>query len=213
MRRGRRIGCCAGHLSTPVPRLPTTVARVSHSRRDQGPAGCDRAPHHRLRDSCGFRWWPVYLMEHIAGCRFAPVFPASWAVIPEAQRRRSRTAHRRHRRRARRRLGRVGLGDMLALNGISNDNRALQTQLHSYGGRDTELAEELTAGSAASRPADRPLALCHGDYKLDNVLFALDAPPRLLASSNGRWPDRRPAHRPRVGADLSSRGRHHGHWV
>ena len=33
----------------------------------------------------------------------------------------------------------------------------------------------------AHRPADQPAALCHGDYKLDNVLFAPDAPPRLLA--------------------------------
>jgi aminoglycoside phosphotransferase (APT) family kinase protein len=28
---------------------------------------------------------------------------------------------------------------------------------------------------------DRPSTLCHGDYKLDNVLFAPEPPPRLLA--------------------------------
>ena len=33
----------------------------------------------------------------------------------------------------------------------------------------------------AHRPADQPSALCHGDYKLDNVLFAPEPPPRLLA--------------------------------
>jgi aminoglycoside phosphotransferase (APT) family kinase protein len=31
------------------------------------------------------------------------------------------------------------------------------------------------------RPAGGATALCHGDYKLDNVLFAPEAPPRLLA--------------------------------
>ncbi len=30
-------------------------------------------------------------------------------------------------------------------------------------------------------PSISPSALCHGDYKLDNVLFAPDAPPQLLA--------------------------------
>ncbi len=33
----------------------------------------------------------------------------------------------------------------------------------------------------ANRPPDQPHALCHGDYKLDNVLFAAEAPPHLLA--------------------------------
>ena len=31
------------------------------------------------------------------------------------------------------------------------------------------------------RPVDQVPALAHGDYKLDNVLFASDAPPQLLA--------------------------------
>ncbi len=32
-----------------------------------------------------------------------------------------------------------------------------------------------------SVPPDQPQTLCHGDYKLDNVLFAPEPPPRLLA--------------------------------
>jgi aminoglycoside phosphotransferase (APT) family kinase protein len=34
---------------------------------------------------------------------------------------------------------------------------------------------------AGDLPPDQPAALAHGDYKLDNVLFATTAPPELLA--------------------------------
>jgi aminoglycoside phosphotransferase (APT) family kinase protein len=55
------------------------------------------------------------------------------------------------------------------------------TQLDSYGGRELPAAHELSDWLDAHRPTDQPSALCHGDYKLDNLLFAPDAPPRLLA--------------------------------
>jgi len=55
------------------------------------------------------------------------------------------------------------------------------TQLDSYGGRDLPPARHIAAWLEDRRPADQPSALCHGDYKLDNVLFAPDPPPRLLA--------------------------------
>jgi aminoglycoside phosphotransferase (APT) family kinase protein len=54
-------------------------------------------------------------------------------------------------------------------------------QLDSYGGRELPAARELGAWLDANRPKDQPSALCHGDYKLDNALFALAAPPQLLA--------------------------------
>jgi aminoglycoside phosphotransferase (APT) family kinase protein len=53
-------------------------------------------------------------------------------------------------------------------------------QLDSYGGRALPAAREVADWLAASVPVEQPQALCHGDYKLDNVLFAPDA-PRLLA--------------------------------
>jgi aminoglycoside phosphotransferase (APT) family kinase protein len=55
------------------------------------------------------------------------------------------------------------------------------TQLDSYGGRDLPAARRIATWLEDERPADQPPALCHGDYKLDNVLFGPDAPPRLLA--------------------------------
>jgi aminoglycoside phosphotransferase (APT) family kinase protein len=55
------------------------------------------------------------------------------------------------------------------------------SQLESYGGR--ELPPAMTVGEwlADTLPPDQPPALAHGDYKLDNVLFAESAPPELLA--------------------------------
>jgi aminoglycoside phosphotransferase (APT) family kinase protein len=42
-------------------------------------------------------------------------------------------------------------------------------------------AEQVAVWLEANRPSDQPPALAHGDYKLDNVLFAESAPPALLA--------------------------------
>ena len=85
------------------------------------------------------------------------------------------------------------------------------TQLDSYGGR--ELPRRPPAGRLARdhRPADQPSALCHGDYKLDNVLFAPESPTR--AAGRGRLGDgghRRSARRPGLGAHLppGTRGHH-----
>ncbi len=55
------------------------------------------------------------------------------------------------------------------------------SQLDSYGGRDLPVARSLGDWLEAHRPPAQPDALCHGDYKLDNVLFASTLPPRLLA--------------------------------
>ena len=55
------------------------------------------------------------------------------------------------------------------------------TQLDSYGGRELPIARRVATWLEAERPGDGAPALCHGDYKLDNVLFAPASPPRLLA--------------------------------
>ena len=75
-----------------------------------------------------------------------------------------------------------GLGEMASPDGyLSHQLARWLTQLDAYGGRDLPAARIIADWLAAERPQDRPGALCHGDYKLDNVLFAPEAPPRLLA--------------------------------
>jgi aminoglycoside phosphotransferase (APT) family kinase protein len=54
-------------------------------------------------------------------------------------------------------------------------------QLDSYNGRDLPAARELAAWLESNLPPEQPPALFHGDYKADNVLFAEDSPPQLLA--------------------------------
>jgi aminoglycoside phosphotransferase (APT) family kinase protein len=55
------------------------------------------------------------------------------------------------------------------------------SQLDSYGGRPLPAAEQVAGWLEGNRPADQEAALAHGDYKLDNVLFAASSPPKLLA--------------------------------
>jgi len=54
-------------------------------------------------------------------------------------------------------------------------------QLASYEGRELPAAERVGDWLAGTLPPDQAPALAHGDYKLDNVLFAESAPPELLA--------------------------------
>jgi len=61
------------------------------------------------------------------------------------------------------------------------------TQLDSYEGRALPAAHQLSDWLGAHRPDDQPSALCHGDYKLDNVLFA----PEDLAIVKGDPSERR----------------------
>ena len=75
-----------------------------------------------------------------------------------------------------------GLGDMAHIEDyVSRQLTRWISQLDSYEGRELPTARRIAAWLDAHRPPAQPSALCHGDYKLDNVLFAPDAPPRLLA--------------------------------
>ncbi|HWW52880.1 MAG TPA: phosphotransferase family protein, partial [Acidimicrobiales bacterium] len=75
-----------------------------------------------------------------------------------------------------------GLGDLApAKDYLARQRTRWLSQLDSYAGRDLPAARVVGDWLDAHRPNDQRGVLCHGDYKLDNVLFAPDLPPRLLA--------------------------------
>ncbi len=75
-----------------------------------------------------------------------------------------------------------GLGDLAHFGPyLARQVDRWMSQLDSYRGRPLPSAARLASWLDDHRPADQLPALAHGDYKLDNVLFAPDAPPQLLA--------------------------------
>jgi aminoglycoside phosphotransferase (APT) family kinase protein len=125
---------------------------------------------------------PFYVMERIDGRPIRQGVPGGWAVAPET-----------HGRALEELIDALvmihavdwrtcGLSDMApGADYLSRQLARWLTQLDSYGGRDLPAARQISDWLHAHRPGDRPSTLCHGDYKLDNVLFGPDAPPRLLA--------------------------------
>jgi aminoglycoside phosphotransferase (APT) family kinase protein len=125
---------------------------------------------------------PFYVMERIDGRPILQSVPAAWAVAPEQ-----------HGQALEELIDALvaihavdwracGLEDMAHTDDyLSRQLTRWLTQLDSYGGRELHAAHQISDWLGAHRPDGRPSALCHGDYKLDNVLFAPDAPPRLLA--------------------------------
>ena len=125
---------------------------------------------------------PFYLMQRVDGVPVRSNIPASWVDEAEEQRR--------------------AINDLVdALveihavdwHGCGLDDLAHQPgylarqidkwldQLASYRGRDLPGAHRAAEWLRGSVPAEPPQALCHGDYKLDNALFAVDLPARVLA--------------------------------
>ncbi len=125
---------------------------------------------------------PFFVMERIDGRPILQAVPKAWADAPET-----------HGKALDELIDALiaihavdwracGLADMAHTGSyLSRQLTRWLTQLDSYGGRDLPAAQRISDWLDAHRPADQPSALCHGDYKLDNVLFAPEAPPRLLA--------------------------------
>jgi aminoglycoside phosphotransferase (APT) family kinase protein len=125
---------------------------------------------------------PFYVMARIDGVPVRGSVPESWAAQPAEQPRALEE-----------------LVDALAaihavdwdacgLGEFAHDGPYLErqigrwlSQLDSYDGRDLPAAARIGDWLAGSLPPDQAPALAHGDYKLDNVLFAESAPPDLLA--------------------------------
>lgn len=125
---------------------------------------------------------PFYVMERIDGDVVRHDIPAAWCDHPEDQHRAFEELidalaeiHAVD-------VQAVGLGDLGHPEGfLERQVSRWLAQLASYGGRDLPVAHELAVWLEAQRPAAQPAALFHGDYKMDNVLFASTSPPRLLA--------------------------------
>lgn len=125
---------------------------------------------------------PFYLMEHIDGVPVRAGVPPAWASKPDT--------HAAALEQLIDAIADVHAVDWRAcgLDEMARPERYLErqvqrwrSQLDSYGGRELPVADNVANWLDANRPADKPLTLFHGDYKLDNVLFAHEAPPRLLA--------------------------------
>jgi aminoglycoside phosphotransferase (APT) family kinase protein len=125
---------------------------------------------------------PFYVMERIDGRPSLQAVPERWAAAPETHGKALEelidalvAIHAVDWRKCE-------LGDTAPAGGYLRRQLARWiAQLDSYGGRDIPAAQRVSDWLAAHCPTDQPSALCHGDYKLDNVLFAPEAPPRLLA--------------------------------
>jgi len=125
---------------------------------------------------------PFYVMQRIPGTPILQSVPAGWADAPETHGHAleelvdALVAIHAVDWRAR------GLADMAHTGDyLSRQLTRWLTQLDSYSGRPLPAARDVAGWLDAHRPADQQPALCHGDYKLDNVLFAPESPPRLLA--------------------------------
>jgi aminoglycoside phosphotransferase (APT) family kinase protein len=125
---------------------------------------------------------PFYVMEQIDGVPIRASVPEGWAAAPET-----------HGRALEELIDAIvevhavdwagcGLGDMAHTGPyLPRQLTRWLSQLESYGGRDLPLAHEVGDWLEAHLPADQAPALFHGDYKVDNVLYAPEAPPHLLA--------------------------------
>ena len=125
---------------------------------------------------------PFYVMERIDGAPIRQSVPDAWSAAPETHGRALEelvdalvAIHAVDWREC-------GLGDMAPKpNYLARQLIRWLDQLDSYGGRDLPAARAVGDWLEAQRPDDSPPTLCHGDYKLDNVLYAQQAPPQLLA--------------------------------
>jgi aminoglycoside phosphotransferase (APT) family kinase protein len=133
-------------------------------------------------DDSGVFGAPFYVMDRVDGVPIRDRLPQAWATVPEE-----------HGKALEQLIDALvavhavdwqacGLGDMAHPEDyLQRQISRWIAQLHSYGGRELAAAEQLAEWLESTRPPDQPPALYHGDYKLDNVLYATALPVRLLA--------------------------------
>ena len=133
-------------------------------------------------DDAGVFGAPFFVMERIEGSAILTHVPEQWADAPELHGRAleelvdALAAIHAVDWRA------LGLGD-LAHDGeyLSHQITRWLAQLASYESRELPTAIRAAEWLSGYPPSDQPSALFHGDYKLDNVLFAPESPPRIAA--------------------------------
>src|SRR5258708_3941876 len=125
---------------------------------------------------------PFFVMQRIDGSAILTHVPEQWATAPES-----------HGRALEELVDALvaihavdwracGLGELAhAGEYLPHQMTRWSAQLASYESRELPAAIRIAEWLETSRPSDQPGALCHGDYKLDNVLFAPESPPRLAA--------------------------------
>ena len=126
---------------------------------------------------------PFYVMDRVDGMPIRDRLPQAWASVPEQ-----------HGQALEQLIDALvavhavdwkacGLGDLAhhPENYLKRQVSRWIAQLHSYGGRELAVAEQLAGWLESTSPPDQPPALFHGDYKLDNVLYADRLPVQLLA--------------------------------
>ena len=126
---------------------------------------------------------PFYVMERIDGVPVRSSIPEAWTARPERAAARARGARRRARRHPRGRLGGVRARRVRPHRAVPRTpDRALAVAARVVR-RPRRCRPRRSVGDwlADDLPPDQAPALAHGDYKLDNVLFAETAPPELLA--------------------------------
>ncbi|MEZ4281925.1 MAG: phosphotransferase family protein [Myxococcota bacterium] len=125
---------------------------------------------------------PFYLMEHVPGVPIRTTLPPAYAGSGEAQAR------------ALTELidalaelhvvdwRRCGLGDLGKSEGyLARQVPRWLAQLGSYRCRALPAVDVVARWLTDRLPKEQPPALCHGDYKLDNLLYSSDLPARALA--------------------------------
>ena len=168
-------GCCAGAPATRARRPRTTCCASSASStrsrtsRCRSPGRCSPATTPTVFGA------PFYVMERIDG---VPVRSGDPRGVGRRRRRRTAAALERARRRARRhprgRLAGVRARRPRPHRAVPRaPDRPLAVTARVLR-RPRPAARRTASGDwlEAHRPPDQPPALCHGDYKLDNVLFA-----------------------------------------
>ena len=125
---------------------------------------------------------PFFVMQRIDGSAILTHVPEEWASAPES-----------HGRALEELIDALvaihavdwracGLGDLAHVGEyLPYQITRWLAQLASYESRELPSATRIAEWLEQHRPPDQPASLCHGDYKLDNVLFAPESPPRLAA--------------------------------